>query len=83
MYYSVLLAIVVLAGHAPCEEFDTLYSKALDGFIAILSNEGDLVYISESVSKYLGIQQVRTYTLQVKGQGYAIVNPYKKIACLK
>ncbi|XP_062580697.1 hypoxia-inducible factor 1-alpha-like isoform X2 [Saccostrea cucullata] len=44
--------------HAPCEEFDSLYSKALDGFVAILSNEGDLVYISEGVSKYLGIQQV-------------------------
>uniref|UniRef100_A0A8W8ICI4 Hypoxia-inducible factor 1-alpha n=3 Tax=Magallana gigas TaxID=29159 RepID=A0A8W8ICI4_MAGGI len=44
--------------HAPCEEFDSLYSKALDGFVVILSNEGDLIYISESVSKYLGIQQV-------------------------
>lgn len=47
-----------LSGHAPCEEFDSLYSKALDGFVVILSNEGDLIYISESVSKYLGIQQV-------------------------
>nr|XP_022331131.1 hypoxia-inducible factor 1-alpha-like isoform X2 [Crassostrea virginica] len=44
--------------HAPCEEFDPLYSRALDGFVLILSNEGDLIFISESVSKYLGIQQV-------------------------
>lgn len=36
----------------------SLYGKALDGFVFILSDNGDLAYISESVAKYLGIPQV-------------------------
>jgi PAS domain-containing protein len=37
---------------------DQLFPKALDGFVFILSREGDIVYVNESVNKYLGIQQV-------------------------
>ncbi|XP_076441609.1 hypoxia-inducible factor 1-alpha-like [Babylonia areolata] len=37
---------------------DQLFPKALDGFVFILSNEGDIVYVNESVVKYLGIQQI-------------------------
>ncbi|KAL8598273.1 hypothetical protein ACOMHN_035223 [Nucella lapillus] len=40
------------------EELDQLYSKALEGFVFILSREGDIIYISETVVKYLGIQQI-------------------------
>ena len=32
--------------------------EALDGFVMIISLEGDMVYISEDVSKYLGLTQV-------------------------
>ena len=42
---------------------DHLFPKALDGFVFILSREGDIVYVSESVAKYLGIQQVNFVTL--------------------
>ncbi|XP_076464563.1 hypoxia-inducible factor 1-alpha-like isoform X2 [Babylonia areolata] len=37
---------------------DQLFPKALDGFVFILSREGDIVYINETVVKYLGIQQI-------------------------
>ena len=42
---------------------DHLFPKALDGFVFILSREGDIVYVSESVAKYLGIQQVNVVAL--------------------
>lgn len=35
-----------------------LYAKALDGFVIILSCDGEIVDVSEHVGKYLGIQQV-------------------------
>ncbi|KAL0270286.1 UNVERIFIED_CONTAM: hypothetical protein PYX00_007749 [Menopon gallinae] len=37
---------------------DSLFLKALEGFIVIISAEGDLVYLSENVNEYLGITQV-------------------------
>lgn len=40
------------------ESWDHLYQKALEGFAFILSCDGDIVYLSESVSKYLGLQQI-------------------------
>ncbi|WAR18874.1 HIF1A-like protein [Mya arenaria] len=38
-------------------KLDTMYPKALDGILLLLSKEGDMIYISESVSKLLGLQQ--------------------------
>lgn len=32
--------------------------QALDGFLFVLSGDGDVTYVSENVSEYLGIQQV-------------------------
>lgn len=40
------------------QRMEQLYPKALDGFVFILSREGDIVYVNESVAKYLGIQQI-------------------------
>ncbi|XP_052766769.1 hypoxia-inducible factor 1-alpha-like isoform X2 [Mya arenaria] len=39
-------------------KLDTMYPKALDGILLLLSKEGDMIYISESVSKLLGLQQI-------------------------
>ena len=41
------------------QKVNTLYPKALDGFLIVLSKDGDIIYISESVARYLGLQQVR------------------------
>lgn len=37
---------------------DELYLKALDGFVMVISTDGDLVFLSENVSQHLGLSQV-------------------------
>lgn len=37
---------------------ENVVMQALDGFMFVLSGDGDVTYVSENVSEYLGIQQV-------------------------
>lgn len=37
---------------------EPLYPKALEGFLLVLSKEGDIVFLSDNVSRYLGLSQV-------------------------
>ncbi|XP_044264882.1 hypoxia-inducible factor 1-alpha isoform X3 [Tribolium madens] len=37
---------------------DSIFLKALEGFLLVMSSEGDIVYMSENVSEYLGISQI-------------------------
>lgn len=37
---------------------DAVFLKSLEGFLLVLSSEGDFVYLSENVNEYLGITQV-------------------------
>lgn len=39
-------------------QWNSSYLKALDGFLMVLSADGDIVYLSENVSKCLGLPQV-------------------------
>ncbi|XP_038641728.1 hypoxia-inducible factor 1-alpha-like [Scyliorhinus canicula] len=39
-------------------QFDGFLLRALDGFIMVLSEEGDIVYLSENVDRYLGLTQL-------------------------
>lgn len=39
-------------------QFNNFYLKALDGFVMVLSEDGDMVYLSENVSKCMGLTQV-------------------------
>ncbi|XP_049285065.1 protein similar [Anopheles funestus] len=39
-------------------ELETIAMQTLDGFLIILSADGDVTYISENVSEYLGISQI-------------------------
>lgn len=34
------------------------YLKALDGFLMVLSEDGDMIYLSENINKCLGLAQV-------------------------
>jgi len=36
------------------------YYKSLDGFLIVIAKNGDIVYVSENVEKYLGLTQVYT-----------------------
>lgn len=40
------------------EPLDACYLKALEGFVMVLTTEGDMAYLSENVSKHLGLSQV-------------------------
>nr|WNN25269.1 hypoxia-inducible factor 1 [Prochaetoderma californicum] len=39
-------------------DIEQLYPKALEGFCVIISQDGDIIYLSDTVAKYLGIQQI-------------------------
>lgn len=52
-----------MAKPEPSPEMDGLFLKALDGFMMVLSSDGDMVYLSENVSEYLGVSQV-TYQMK-------------------
>uniref|UniRef100_A0A671LS05 Hypoxia-inducible factor 1-alpha n=1 Tax=Sinocyclocheilus anshuiensis TaxID=1608454 RepID=A0A671LS05_9TELE len=39
-------------------QWNSSYLKALDGFLMVLSADGDIVYLSESISKCLGLPQI-------------------------
>lgn len=37
---------------------DNLYLKALEGFIAVVTQDGDMIFLSENISKFMGLTQV-------------------------
>ncbi|XP_053366972.1 endothelial PAS domain-containing protein 1 [Clarias gariepinus] len=39
-------------------QLDTLYLKSLQGFVAVVTLEGDMVFLSENISKFMGLTQV-------------------------
>lgn len=39
-------------------QLNSSYLKALDGFLMVLSEDGDMIYLSENVNKCLGLAQV-------------------------
>lgn len=42
----------------PFADDENMLIQALDGFLFIVSEDGDVTYVSENVSDFLGIQQV-------------------------
>lgn len=40
-------------------QLNTFYLKALEGFLMVLSEDGDMVHLSENVNKCMGLTQVR------------------------
>lgn len=40
------------------QQMDNLYLKALEGFIAVVTQDGDMIFLSENVSKFMGLTQV-------------------------
>jgi len=39
-------------------KLDQQYYKSLDGFLIVIAKNGDVVYVSENIEKYLGLTQV-------------------------
>lgn len=44
-------------------QLNGFYLKALEGFLMVLSEDGDMVYLSENVNKSMGLTQVRRRSL--------------------
>lgn len=43
-----------------CEDVgDSLFLQALQGFLLVVSADGDMVFLSENVNQHLGLTQVR------------------------
>lgn len=42
----------------PDQQMDNLYLKALEGFIAVVTQDGDMIFLSENISKFMGLTQV-------------------------
>ncbi|XP_068174285.1 hypoxia inducible factor 1 subunit alpha, like isoform X2 [Antennarius striatus] len=40
------------------DPMDTFYPQVLSGFIMVVTEEGDMIYLTENVSKYIGITQM-------------------------
>lgn len=39
-------------------QMDNLYLKALEGFVAVVTQDGDMIFLSENINKYMGLTQV-------------------------
>jgi hypothetical protein len=40
------------------QKIDQQFYKSLDGFVIVIAQHGDIIYVSENVEKYLGLTQV-------------------------
>nr|XP_033810720.1 hypoxia-inducible factor 3-alpha isoform X2 [Geotrypetes seraphini] len=53
------------------QQMDSFYLRALDGFLMVLNDDGDMIYLSENVNKHLGLTQ-----LELIGQNiYDFIHP--------
>ncbi|XP_060649956.1 LOW QUALITY PROTEIN: protein similar [Drosophila nasuta] len=48
-----------------CAEASQLLKQTMDGFLLVLSNEGDITYVSENIIDYLGITKIDTLGQQI------------------
>lgn len=43
---------------------DAFYPQALAGFIMVMTEEGDMIYLTENVNKHIGVTQVQHLLLK-------------------
>lgn len=46
---------------------DSLYLKSLEGFITVVTSDGDMIFLSENINKFMGLTQVRTPRQRTRG----------------
>ncbi|KAM7360762.1 HIF-1 transcription factor component sima isoform 2-T3 [Cochliomyia hominivorax] len=50
---------VAPVNNGPCpEDFSLMLKQTLDGFLLILSNDGDITYVTANISDYLGLSKI-------------------------
>lgn len=40
---------------------DSLYLKSLEGFVTVVTSDGDIIFLSENINKFMGLTQVREH----------------------
>lgn len=40
---------------------DSLYLKSLEGFITVVTSDGDMIFLSENINKFMGLTQVHKH----------------------
>ncbi|XP_055083412.1 endothelial PAS domain-containing protein 1b isoform X2 [Periophthalmus magnuspinnatus] len=47
-------------GHSSTDDgqMDSLYLKSLEGFITVVTSDGDMIFLSENINKFMGLTQV-------------------------
>lgn len=46
---------------AEASEETNMYLRILEGFVMVISTEGDMIYLSDNVGKYMGLTQVHAH----------------------
>lgn len=54
-------------------QMNCFYLKALDGFVMVLTDDGDMIYISDNVNKYMGLTQVKCPPCMKNPSGYFMI----------
>lgn len=44
---------------------DPFFLRALEGFLLVVSADGDMIFLSENINEYLGITQVCSNTQEI------------------
>jgi len=57
-FSTLLTQVPVTQTKSESTKMDELFPKALNGFMLVLSSDGNMVYLSENVKDYLGVSQV-------------------------
>jgi hypothetical protein len=42
----------------PEKQMDSLYLKSLEGFVTVVTSDGDIAFLSDNISKFMGLTQV-------------------------
>ncbi|XP_034537721.1 endothelial PAS domain-containing protein 1b [Notolabrus celidotus] len=40
------------------EQMDSMYLKSLEGFVTVVTSDGDMIFLSENINKFMGLTQV-------------------------
>lgn len=40
------------------KQMDSLYLKSLEGFVSVVTSDGDIIFLSENINKFMGLTQV-------------------------
>lgn len=62
---------------------ENMAMQALDGFLLVLSNDGDIIYVSENIHDYVGIQQASSLIIysvfHVKTKNWIKLNTHEDL----